>query len=93
MTRPISFARIRRRRFLLLSAAALAAGCGRRAGAQALRFWAMGREGEVVAELLRDFVREHPDIRIRIEQLPWTAAHEKLLTAFAGDATPDLCQL
>jgi multiple sugar transport system substrate-binding protein len=26
-------------------------------------------------------------------QLPWTAAHEKLLTAFAGDATPDICQL
>jgi multiple sugar transport system substrate-binding protein len=25
--------------------------------------------------------------------VPWTAAHEKLLTAFAGDATPDLCQL
>ena len=25
--------------------------------------------------------------------MPWTAAHEKLLTAFAGDATPDVCQL
>jgi len=28
-----------------------------------------------------------------VQQLPWTAAHEKLLTAFAGDATPDICQL
>ena len=25
--------------------------------------------------------------------MPWSAAHEKLLTAFAGDSTPDLCQL
>ena len=25
--------------------------------------------------------------------LPWSAAHEKLLTAFAGDATPDLAQM
>ncbi|GMV58008.1 MAG: sugar ABC transporter substrate-binding protein [Betaproteobacteria bacterium] len=53
----------------------------------------MGREGEVVQQLVRDFEREQPDVRIRIERLPWTAAHEKLLTAFAGDATPDLCQL
>ena len=30
---------------------------------------------------------------MRVQQLPWTAAHEKLLTAFAGDALPDLCQL
>jgi multiple sugar transport system substrate-binding protein len=28
-----------------------------------------------------------------VQQLPWTAAHEKLLTAYAGDALPDLCQL
>src|SRR5262245_47009345 len=53
----------------------------------------MGREGEVVAELLRDFERDHPTIRVKLQQLPWTAAHEKLLTAFAGDSTPDVCQL
>jgi multiple sugar transport system substrate-binding protein len=58
-----------------------------------LRFWAMGREGEVVTALLPDFERTHPGIRVKVQQLPWTAAHEKLLTAFAGDATPDLCQL
>lgn len=53
----------------------------------------MGREGEVVTELLREFERTHPGIRVQSQQLPWTAAHEKLLTAFAGDATPDVCQL
>ena len=58
-----------------------------------LRFWAMGREGEVVGELLAEFEREHPGSRVRVEQLPWSAAHEKLLTAFAGDATPDIAQL
>ena len=69
-----------------------AVGCSRQ-DANTLRFWAMGREGEVAAELLRDFGRERPDIRVLVEQLPWSAAHEKLLTAFAGDATPDLAQL
>jgi multiple sugar transport system substrate-binding protein len=53
----------------------------------------MGREGEVVAELLPQFARAHPDIEVRVQQLPWRAAHEKLLTAFAGDATPDVCLL
>jgi multiple sugar transport system substrate-binding protein len=53
----------------------------------------MGREGEVVAALLPEFERDNPGIRVKVQQLPWTAAHEKLLTAFAGDATPDVCQL
>jgi len=53
----------------------------------------MGREGEVIAQLLPQFRTLHPDIEVRIQQLPWTAAHQKLLTALAGEATPDLCQL
>lgn len=56
-------------------------------------FWAFGREGEAVQELVRDFEAEHPHIRVRVQQIPWSAAHEKLLTAYAGDAMPDLFQL
>jgi len=76
-----------------LALAALVAGCGRAGEGTTLRFWAMGREAEVLAELMPEFERTHPGIHVRVEQLPWTAAHEKLLTAVAGDATPDLCQL
>jgi multiple sugar transport system substrate-binding protein len=73
-------------------APALLSGC--KAGdAHTIRFWAMGREGEVAVELLQGFERENPGVRVRVEQLPWTAAHEKLLTAFAGDATPDVAQV
>jgi multiple sugar transport system substrate-binding protein len=53
----------------------------------------MGREGEVASELLAAFERENPGLRVRVEQLPWSAAHEKLLTAYAGDATPDIAQM
>ena len=60
---------------------------------QSLRFWVMGHEGEVIAPLLPDFERRNPDIHVTLQQLPWTAAHEKLLTAFAGNTLPDLCQL
>ncbi|MBK8907774.1 MAG: sugar ABC transporter substrate-binding protein [Rhodospirillales bacterium] len=58
-----------------------------------LSFWAFGQEGEAVQELVADFEQEHPDIRVRVQQIPWSAAHEKLLTAFAGDSMPDLFQL
>jgi multiple sugar transport system substrate-binding protein len=72
---------------------ALLAGCGRGGEGTTLRFWAMGREAEVLAQLMPAFEHSHPGLHVRIEQLPWTAAHEKLLTAVAGNATPDLCQL
>ena len=60
---------------------------------QTVRFWAMGREGEIVQQLLPEFERRHPGVRVEVQQFPWTSAHEKLLTAFAADALPDLCQL
>jgi multiple sugar transport system substrate-binding protein len=88
MTRPP----ITRRTALATLAAPAIIGCTPKSQ-QPLRFWAMGREGEVVADLLRDFNSEHPHIQLQIEQLPWLSAHEKLLTAFAGDATPDIAQL
>lgn len=53
----------------------------------------MGREAEVAGELLESFEREHPGLKVRVEQLPWSAAHEKLLTAFAGNVLPDVAQL
>jgi multiple sugar transport system substrate-binding protein len=81
-------------RLAAVTAAFTVAGCGRRDDPDGpLAFWAMGREAEVVAELLPAFYARHPGIRVRVQQLPWTAAHEKLLTAYAGDALPDLCQL
>jgi multiple sugar transport system substrate-binding protein len=58
-----------------------------------ITFWAMGREAESVAKLLPEFERRHPDIRVRLQMLPWKGAHAKLLTAFASDSLPDLLQL
>ena len=58
-----------------------------------IRFWGFGREGEVVQMLVPEFERRHPGIHVIVEQIPWTAAHEKLLTSIVGDATPDVAQL
>ncbi len=71
----------------------LLAACGSDDGTTTIGFWAMGKEAEVVAELVRDFEREHPGIRVDLQAVPMTAAHEKLLTAYAADGLPDICQL
>ncbi|MCU6499400.1 sugar ABC transporter substrate-binding protein [Rugamonas sp. A1-17] len=79
---------------LVLAFAALLSSCApRREEGVVLKFWAMGREGEVVTALMPEFERTHPGVRVEVQQLPWTAAHEKLLTAFAGDVMPDIFQL
>ncbi|HUF77800.1 MAG TPA: sugar ABC transporter substrate-binding protein [Thermoanaerobaculia bacterium] len=78
--------------FLIL-ASALGCGGGRGEGETVVRFWGFGREGEVVRELVPEFERRHPGIRVEVQQIPWTAAHEKLLTAFVGRSTPDAAQL
>ncbi len=70
------------------------AGCGGGAAPpREVRLWAMGREGEVVRRLVPEFERRHAGIRVRVQQIPWSAAHEKLLTAFVGGAMPDVFQL
>ena len=79
--------------WLLVGIVGLLAGCRSQGDDTVIRFWAMGREAEVVGELVREFERDNPGIRVRIQQIPWTSAHEKLLTAYAADALPDLCQL
>lgn len=84
----------RRSLALLTGLGLLLAGCSaRQDGPVTLRMWAMGREGEVVGELCRDFEREHPGIRVQVQQIPWSAAHEKLLTSHVGGSLPDVGQL
>ncbi len=78
---------------MALGALAVAACAGRGGSGVTLRFWGLGREGEVVQPLLRAFERENPGVRVETQQIPFTAAHEKILTAFVGRATPDVTQL
>ena len=80
----------RYRRLIALSL--LFTACGQ-SSQENLRFWGLGREGEVVAELIEEFERENPNIRVHVQQIPWTAAHEKMLTSHVGGSSPDVAQL
>jgi multiple sugar transport system substrate-binding protein len=78
---------------LLAVALAFLVGCHADAGAPAgVEFWAMGREGEAVQSMVPEFERREPGIRVRVQHIPWSAAHEKLLTAHVGGAMPDVFQ-
>jgi multiple sugar transport system substrate-binding protein len=74
--------------------ASFAAGCTRAGDAAVVvELWAMGREGEVVQQLVPAFEERNPGVHVRVQQIPWSAAHEKLLTAYVGEAMPDVMQL
>jgi multiple sugar transport system substrate-binding protein len=69
------------------------AGCGRSSKYKVIKFWGAGREGDIAGELIRGFEQEYPQIKVDVQKMPFTVAHEKLLTAYAGETLPDLCQL
>jgi multiple sugar transport system substrate-binding protein len=81
---------------LVVATIAIATACGCSDPGQTktvVNFWAMGAEGERALPLIEEFESAHPEIVVRVQQVPWNAAHEKLLTAFAGNSLPDVCQL
>ncbi|MFH2048199.1 MAG: extracellular solute-binding protein, partial [bacterium] len=81
-------------KFLLLAFGILLLGCGSKTkDSRTIDFWAMGVEAQHLGELITVFEKENPELHVRVQAIPWSAAHEKLLTAYAGNSTPDLCQL
>jgi len=78
-----------------ISLIALVLGCSSASAGDrtTLRIWAMGREGEVLSQLMPAFEKSHPNIHVEVQQIPWTAAHEKLLTSYVGESTPDIAML
>ena len=83
----------RRGALALVPAGLAAAGCGDRDDPNVIQFWAMGNEASNVPALLPEFERRNPGLRVNVQALPWTAAHEKLLTAYAGRSLPDVSQI
>ena len=63
-------------RVLALALAFAAGGCSQDRSGTTIRFWTIGREGEVVAQLLPEFERAHPGVRVEVQHIPLTAAHD-----------------
>lgn len=85
--------RVTRRAALGMALAAPLAGCGARDAPGTIRFWAMGNEAASAPKLFPAFEAANPGVRVQMQALPWTAAHEKLLTGFAGESLPHVAQI
>lgn len=82
-------AALSRRALLGVGGAALLTSCAPRRDHGGLSLWGIGKPGETVPQLLPTFERA-TGIAVDVQALPWTAAHEKILTAYAGGSLPDV---
>lgn len=80
------------RRAVLAGAPVALLGCARARDPRALTLWAMSYEGDYSPMLMPAFTAR-TGIPVEVQSVPYTSAHEKLLTAHAGDALPDVLML
>ncbi|MBY5164164.1 sugar ABC transporter substrate-binding protein [Salsipaludibacter albus] len=61
-------------------------------GGDTLTVWAMGAEGEKLPDFVADF-EEAEGVTVEVTPIPWDVAHDKLITAAAGQQAPDVTQM
>ena len=71
------------------SAAIALGGCNRAGDRDTLKIWAIGNEATALPALLR----EQSIAGVEVQALPWSGAHQKLLTGYVGQSLPDLAQV
>lgn len=71
----------------------LSISCNESSKETVIDFWGLGSEGEFVKQLIPKFEAENPGIKVKVQMVPWTAAQEKLISAFASNNLPDAFQL
>ena len=82
--------------FVLIMSALAACGSsggGGNANSANLTVWAMGAEGDNLKTLATSFNQQNPGIHVNVQSIPWSNAHAKLLTAVAGQQTPDVAEM
>jgi multiple sugar transport system substrate-binding protein len=52
--------------------------------------WAMGTEGDMLGDFVKDFKTANPDATVNVTAVPWEAAHTKIANAIASGKTPDV---
>ncbi|MGE5604863.1 MAG: extracellular solute-binding protein, partial [Bacteroidota bacterium] len=60
---------------------------------ETITIWAMGVEGLTLGKIIPKFEAANPGIKVKLQQVPWGSAHEKLITSIAGGSVPDISQM
>ncbi|MDQ0938759.1 sugar ABC transporter substrate-binding protein [Streptomyces sp. V1I1] len=69
-------------------------GAGAKADAkQTLTVWAMGTEGQKLADVAKAYEKQHPNITIKVTPIGWDTVHQKLVAAAAAGTLPDMAQM
>lgn len=96
MRRPATTASIA----LTVASALTLTACGGSGGAevaadakQTLTVWAMGTEGEKLADVAKAYEKTHTNITVKVTPVGWDVAHQKLVAAAAADKLPDVVQM
>lgn len=59
---------------------------------EVLNIWGMGDEVKQLSKMTDKFTDE-TGIEVKIQSIPWSNAHDKLLTAVASKSGPDVLQM
>ncbi|MFI6322859.1 sugar ABC transporter substrate-binding protein [Nonomuraea sp. NPDC050556] len=91
----------------LLALAVLLTACGRsadtgtekakdvatdKAGGQ-ITVWAIGEEGKALGAFAKDFEAANPGVKVNVTPMGWDVAHDKITSAIAGNAAPDVSMI
>ena len=57
------------------------------------QFWSDANTKPAVEQIIREFEREYPDIKVKITDLTWANGHDKLVISFAANDPPDVMEL
>ncbi|MFD5112279.1 sugar ABC transporter substrate-binding protein [Streptomyces sp. NPDC058391] len=60
---------------------------------QTLTVWAMGAEGEKLADVAAVYQKANPHITVKVTPVGWDVAHQKLVSAAAAGNLPDVAQM
>ncbi|MFI6595876.1 extracellular solute-binding protein [Nonomuraea sp. NPDC050536] len=55
--------------------------------------WAIGEEGKALGAFAKDFEAANPGVKINVTAMGWDVAHDKITSAIAGSATPDISMI
>ena len=73
----------------------LISGCGKhtqQGGATTIKvaYWGGPEEIAIIQDLIAEWQKSHPDVRVRLEHTPFSAYVSRLLTRMAGNVAPDI---
>ncbi|AZR73763.1 hypothetical protein BBF96_10425 [Anoxybacter fermentans] len=61
--------------------------------AETITVWAMGAEAKKIGAMVEKFEKAYPGLKVKVQAIPWSSAHDKLITAIAGGTVPDVAQM